>query len=66
LDTTGAASLEDVVDELAGQGIVFVVAQAKSRVRLMFEQAGLKQKIGDKNFFPTIESAVAALIKVRE
>jgi high affinity sulfate transporter 1 len=61
LDTTGAASLEDVVDELAGQGIVFVVAQAKSRVRLMFEQAGLEEKIGDKNFFPTLESAVAAL-----
>jgi len=60
LDSTGAASLEEVVIELAEQGIVFAVAQAKGPVRNMLEKTGLKKKIGDKNFFTTLESAVAA------
>jgi len=60
LDTTGAATLEEVIGELAEKGIVFAVAQAKSRSRAMMEKSGLKHKIGDKNFFPTLESALAA------
>ena len=61
LDSTGAASLEEVIGELAEHGIVFAVAQAKGPVRGMLEKTGLKQKIGDGNFFTTLESAVAAL-----
>jgi high affinity sulfate transporter 1 len=61
LDTTGAASLEEVVGELSGQGINFAVVQAKGQVRLMLEETGLKQKIGDGNFFSTLESAVTYL-----
>jgi high affinity sulfate transporter 1 len=61
LDTTGAASLEEVVDELSGQGIAFAVVQAKPRVDQMLERTGLKQKIGEKNFFSTIENAVTEL-----
>ena len=61
LDTTGTATLEEVVGELAEEGIVFAIAEAKGPVRLMLEKTGLKQKIGDRNIFSTLESAVVAL-----
>jgi high affinity sulfate transporter 1 len=61
MDTTGVASLEDVVDDLSRLGIPFALVQARSQVRLMLEQTGLKQKIGERNFFSTLENAVADL-----
>jgi high affinity sulfate transporter 1 len=61
MDTTGAASLEEIVAELSGLGIAFAVARPNVRLRLMLERTGLKEKIGDGNFFPTIAAAVAAL-----
>lgn len=61
MDTTGVASLEDVVDELSELGIAFAVVQARGQVRLMLERTGLKQKIGEGNFFSTLESAVMEL-----
>ena len=60
LDTTGAASLEEMVDEMAGQGIAFALAQAKGQVRLLLERTGLTRKIGAGNLFPTLAAAVAA------
>ncbi len=60
LDTTGAATLEEVIEELSGQGVDFAMARANGRVRLMLERTGLKQKIGDAKLFTTIDSAVAA------
>lgn len=61
MDSTGAASLEEIVEELSRQGIGFAVARANDRVQLVLEHAGVKQKIGDGNLFPTVEAAVAAL-----
>jgi high affinity sulfate transporter 1 len=64
MDTTGAASLEEMVDELSRQGIGFAVVQAKSPVGLMLELTGLKQKIGEENFFSTLETAAINLGKI--
>ena len=61
LDTTGAACLAEVVEELSRQGIGFAVARHNERFRFMFERMGLNEKIGIANLFPTIETAVAAL-----
>ncbi len=61
LDSTGAASLEEIIGELSGQGIGFAVARPNERFRLMFERTGLNEKIGAGNLFPTIETAVVAL-----
>jgi high affinity sulfate transporter 1 len=61
LDSTGAASLAEIVDELSRQGISFAVARPNERFRLLFERTALKEKIGDGNIFSTIESAVTAL-----
>ena len=61
MDSTGAASLEEVMGELSGQGINLVVARPNELLEMMFERTGLKEKLGDANLFLTIESAVAAL-----
>lgn len=64
LDSTGAATIEEVIGELSGKGIGFAVARANARVRFMLEATGLRQKIGERNFFPTIETAVTALRQI--
>jgi len=61
LDTTGAATLEELIEEFSGLDITFAVAQAKRPVRGMLERTGLTQKIGENNLFPTVEAAVMAL-----
>jgi MFS superfamily sulfate permease-like transporter len=61
LDTTGAASLEELIDELSEQGIGFGMVQVKSPVYLTLEATGLKQKIGEGNFFSTLENAALKL-----
>lgn len=61
LDSTGAACIEEIVEELSRQSIGFAVARPHARFRLLFERTGLNEKIGAGNLFPTIETAVAAL-----
>jgi high affinity sulfate transporter 1 len=60
IDTTAAAKLVEVHDELAEQGITLTVARAKSPLYKMLERTELTQRIGQKHFFPTIGSAVTA------
>lgn len=64
MDTTGVASLEEVLGELAGQDIAFAMAEAKGPVRLMLERTGLMQKIGEENFFLTLSTAILALKRI--
>ena len=63
LDTTGAASLEQVLGDLKAEGIAIAVAAAKSPVRAMFERTGLAGRIGADRMFLTLESAVETLTK---
>jgi MFS superfamily sulfate permease-like transporter len=63
VDTTGAAILEQVRDELEARGITVAVAAAKGPVRDLFERAGLTARFGPARMFPTVESAVEALSK---
>ncbi|HEY0431757.1 MAG TPA: STAS domain-containing protein [Pyrinomonadaceae bacterium] len=58
---TGAACLDEVIDELALQSVDFAVVRAEARVDVMLEQTGLKQKIGKQNFFSTLTAAVSEL-----
>jgi MFS superfamily sulfate permease-like transporter len=61
LDTTGAASLDQVRGDLEADGIVMAVAEAKSTVRTMLDRTGLRERIGADRMFPTVASAVEAL-----
>jgi len=61
LDSTGAASLDQVCGDLEAQGIALAVASARSPVRAMLERTGLAERIGPERIFPTVASAVEAL-----
>jgi len=63
VDTTGAASLDQVIDDLEAEGIAMAIAAAKSPVRTMLDRTGLTERIGPERMFLTVESAVAALTK---
>jgi len=64
LDTTGAAGLDQVCGDLEDKGIAIAVAAAKSPVRTMLDRTGLVGRIGSDRMFPTVESAVEALLRV--
>jgi high affinity sulfate transporter 1 len=61
LDTTGAASLDQVCGELRDQGVAMAVAFAKGQVRTMLDRTGLAERIGSNRLFPSVELAVEAL-----
>jgi high affinity sulfate transporter 1 len=64
LDTTGAASLDELRADLEEKGITMAVAGAKSPVRNMFDRSGLAERIGPERMFHTVASAVEALLGV--
>jgi len=61
MDTTGAASLSEVVAELAEKGMVLAVAGAKRPLRSMLDRTGLTEQIGTERIFPTLQSGVEAM-----
>jgi SulP family sulfate permease len=63
LDTTGAASLDQVRGDLEDQGITMIVAGARSQVRGMLDRTGLSGRIGSGRMFTTVNSAFEVLSK---
>jgi high affinity sulfate transporter 1 len=66
LDTTGAASLDQVCADLEGQGVAMAIAGAKSPVRTMLILTGLEKRIGLHRMFPMVESAVVELSRATD
>ncbi|WP_223637223.1 SulP family inorganic anion transporter [Corallococcus sp. EGB] len=66
LDITAAESLVKVWHELAEEGIVFAVAQARAPMRRMLRRSGLQALIGARHLFPTVGAAVRAYLDTRE
>jgi len=60
VDTTAADMLEDLDEDLNGQGISLVFAEMKDPVRAKVERYELTRTIDPTHFFPTIESALSA------
>jgi MFS superfamily sulfate permease-like transporter len=58
LDTTGAQLLREVVGELQGQGIRFVVARCRVAFEQQIDHLGLDDVIPASNRFPTVRAAV--------
>jgi SulP family sulfate permease len=63
LDSTAAGILEAVRAELAARGTVLAIARAKHPLQIQFDRLGLTERIGKRNFFPSIRTAVAAFLK---
>lgn len=60
IDTTAADMLEDLDEELNGEGISLVFAELKDPVRTKIDRYKLTRTIDPQHFFPTIEDAVSA------
>ena len=61
IDSTGAAALGEVREELAGKGMTLAVAGAHGPLRDMLERTGVAAQIGVDRSFRTVEAAVASL-----
>ncbi len=60
MDTTGAASLDQVRVEFKTRGIVMAIAAAKGPVRDMLERTGLAGQVGAHRLFASVDDAVEA------
>ena len=60
VDTTGAESLRDLVDDLSAMGITFAVAELKGPVKDRLDRYGTRVRIGDANFYLTLDEAIGA------
>jgi high affinity sulfate transporter 1 len=57
IDSTGAAIVEDLADELRRRGIRFGFANLRTEVRAVLGRAGVKARLGEEAFYPTLNSA---------
>ncbi len=61
LDSTGALSIDDLVDALRERGVRFAVARPKLYMRKLSQPMGLGKKIGMDNIFLSVHAAVDAI-----
>jgi sulfate permease, SulP family len=62
LDMTSADALDGLREELGRRGIVFGMARVKQDLRDQLAAAGLVERIGGEQIFPTLPTAVAAYV----
>jgi MFS superfamily sulfate permease-like transporter len=62
IDTTAADMLEDLVTDLARQGVELHFAELKGHVKDRLQTYGIYQRLGADHFHPTIGSAVKAYL----
>jgi MFS superfamily sulfate permease-like transporter len=60
VDYSGADTLRQVLDELAGRGVTLALADASPAVRAQLDAYGLTDRIGAGNVFGSVREAVAA------
>ncbi len=65
IDLTGLDVLEEIRLELAAQEISFAVARAKIAIREKLIRSGFWERIGPKNFYPSVRSAVQSRLEER-
>jgi high affinity sulfate transporter 1 len=58
IDSTGAAMLEALSEDLRGRGIRLGFANLRTEVRALLERSGVQAALGDGALFPTLKSAV--------
>jgi high affinity sulfate transporter 1 len=61
LDASGAEGLREVIDELHGKGIRFVIARARRGFEQHLGRLGLEQVLPEDARFPTVRAAVKAV-----
>jgi MFS superfamily sulfate permease-like transporter len=58
IDSTGAESLLDLLDDLAARGVTLSFAELKGPVKDRLRRYGIYERVGPENFFSTIGHAV--------
>jgi MFS superfamily sulfate permease-like transporter len=66
VDTTAAAMLEDLLEELREQHVTLAFAEMKDPVKDHLRRYGLYDEIGEDHFFPTIGTAVNGYLKASD
>jgi len=63
IDTTGAESLRDLIDDLAKGDVTFAFAEIKAPVKDRLRSYGAYREIGKKNVFSTIGHAITEYLE---
>ena len=63
VDTAGIDTLRAIHDELAAQGVAFMVARVKGPVRDALVRSGLDEILGAENVFPSVRRGVVAYLE---
>jgi MFS superfamily sulfate permease-like transporter len=63
IDTTGAESLRDLIDDLAEHHVTFVFAEIKGPVKDRLRSYGAYRDIGKENFYSTVGHAVTEYLE---
>ena len=66
IDTTGAESLRDLIDDLAENHVTFVFAEIKGPVKDRLRSYGAYRDIGKENFFSTVGHAVTHYLEAAD
>jgi sulfate permease, SulP family len=64
VDTTGAASLVELSEEMAERGIIVAIAAAKMPVRHIRDRTGVTEQIGSGRHYPSVAAAVESLLQM--
>ena len=61
-DTDGLEALSQLAKECRKRRVTLALARVKGPLRELFDRAGYLDELGRENVFPTVESAVDALL----
>ena len=64
LDTSGAQALADLVTELRGEGIHFVLARSRATFEAQLSRTGHDDALPAQDRYPTVRAAVAGVTGV--
>jgi SulP family sulfate permease len=59
MDSSAVTALSDLVEEYKTRGIIFYMTSVIGPVRDVLRRSGLRSKIGEDNFFLSIEDAIS-------
>jgi MFS superfamily sulfate permease-like transporter len=63
VDTTAAAALDDLIEELEGRGITVAFAELKDPIRERLRRYGALERVPDAHIYPTVGTAVAGYLR---
>ncbi len=63
IDTTGAETLNRVLDDLDAVGVTVAFAEVKGPVKDLLRRYGIYERVGEEHVFPTLGTAIRAYLR---